>query len=140
MLKSVSSLTTRDRTLWTCRSYVRRVSCNANEYLATEEMMKLLYSPGECSVGIHILLEEIGKPYEIERVSFAYKEQHLSDFKKINPKSKVPVLLRDDGSALTEFPAIATWLARTNPAAGLFPEDAGGRGRPLEARGTGTAP
>ncbi|MEA2959096.1 MAG: hypothetical protein QOJ58_4766, partial [Alphaproteobacteria bacterium] len=33
--------------------------------------MKLLYSPGECSVGIHVILEEIGKPYEIERVSFA---------------------------------------------------------------------
>jgi glutathione S-transferase len=96
-------------------------------------MMKLLYSPGECSVGIHILLEEIGKPYEFERVSFAYKEQHLSDFKKINPKSKVPVLVRDDGSVLTEFPAIATWLARTYPAARLVSEDVEGQVRALEA-------
>jgi glutathione S-transferase len=95
-------------------------------------MMKLLYSPGECSVGIHIILEEIGKPYEIDRVSFAYKEQHLPDFKKINPKSKVPVLLRDDGSSLTEFPAIATWLATTNPAAGLIAPEAEGLARALE--------
>jgi glutathione S-transferase len=94
--------------------------------------MKLLYSPGECSVGIHVILEEIGKPYEIERISFAYKEQHLADFKKINPKSKVPVLLRDDGSALTEFPAIATWLARSNPAAGLVSEEPEGLARALE--------
>ena len=26
--------------------------------------MKLLYAPGACSIGIHVLLEEIGKPYE----------------------------------------------------------------------------
>ena len=30
-------------------------------------MMKLMYSPGACSVGIHVLLEEIGKPYEAWR-------------------------------------------------------------------------
>ena len=29
--------------------------------------MKLMYSPGACSVGIHVLLEEIGKPYEVDR-------------------------------------------------------------------------
>ncbi|NCY25840.1 MAG: glutathione S-transferase, partial [Alphaproteobacteria bacterium] len=26
--------------------------------------MKLFYAPGACSIGIHLLLEEIGKPYE----------------------------------------------------------------------------
>ncbi len=30
----------------------------------------------------------------------------------INPKGKVPTLVRDDGSVLTEYVAIATWLAR----------------------------
>ncbi|MDB5578974.1 MAG: glutathione S-transferase [Bradyrhizobium sp.] len=94
--------------------------------------MKLLYSPGDCSIGIHIILEEIGKPFEIDRVSFSYQEQHLPDFKKVNPKSKVPVLLRDDDSVLTEFPAIATWLARTNPEANLIAEDIEGQVRALE--------
>lgn len=31
--------------------------------------MKLLYSPGACSLGIHLLLEEIGRPYETELVN-----------------------------------------------------------------------
>ena len=26
--------------------------------------MKLLYAPGACSIGIHVLMEELGKPYE----------------------------------------------------------------------------
>ena len=30
--------------------------------------MKLYYSPGACSLGIHVLLEEIGKPYELAKV------------------------------------------------------------------------
>jgi glutathione S-transferase len=41
----------------------------------------------------------------------------------VNPKGKVPTLVRDDGSVLTEFSAIATWLARTNPRANLLPDD-----------------
>jgi glutathione S-transferase len=73
--------------------------------------MKLYYMPGACSIGIHVLLEEIGKPYDLQKIDGAKQEQYGPDFVKINPKSKVPTLQRDDGSVLTEFPAIATWLA-----------------------------
>jgi hypothetical protein len=31
--------------------------------------MKLHYSPGACSLGIHVILEEIGKPYELSLVA-----------------------------------------------------------------------
>jgi glutathione S-transferase len=31
--------------------------------------------------------------------------------------------MRDDGSVITEYGAIATWLAKTNPAAKLLPDD-----------------
>jgi len=79
--------------------------------------MKLYYAPGACSRGIHGLLEEIGKPYETAAVKFAEGAQYKPEFTAINPKSKVPTLVRDDGSVLTEFPAIAYWLARTNPQA-----------------------
>jgi glutathione S-transferase len=95
--------------------------------------MKLLYAPGACSLGIHVLLEEIGKPYESERVNLQGGEQYQAPFTAINPKSKVPTLVRDDGSVLTEFPAIAYWLARSNPQAKLLPDDADAQARALEA-------
>lgn len=95
--------------------------------------MKLYYTPGACSLGIHILLEEIGKPYESQSVNLRAGEQRKPEFVAINPKSKVPTLVRDDGSVLTEFPAIAYWLARTNPQAKLLPDDAEGQARALEA-------
>jgi glutathione S-transferase len=85
--------------------------------------MKLFYAPGACSIGIHILLEEIGNPYETELVNLREGAQYKSEFTAVNPKSKVPALLRDDGSVLTEYPAIAYYLARTNPYANLLSDD-----------------
>ncbi len=95
--------------------------------------MKLLYSPGACSLGIHVLLEEIGKPYETQAVKLMEGEQFKPEFTSINPKSKVPTVVRDDGSVLTEFPAIAYWLARTNPDKKLLPDDPESQARVLEA-------
>jgi glutathione S-transferase len=94
--------------------------------------MKLYYSPGACSIGIHVLLEEVGKPYEMERVNLQQGEQYKPPFIGVNPKSKVPTLARDDGSVLTEFPAIAYWLARSNPFANLLPDDIDQQARALE--------
>ena len=95
--------------------------------------MKLMYSPGACSIGIHVLLEEIGKPYEAQLVNLREGGQFKPEFTSINPKSKVPTLVRDDGSVLTEYPAIAYWLARTNPDKKLLPDDVDGQARMLEA-------
>jgi glutathione S-transferase len=82
---------------------------------------KLYYAPGACSIGIHVLLAEIGKPFAAEPVNLREPPAHRP-LTEINPKSKVPTLVRADGSVLTEFPAIAYWLARAHPEAGLFPE------------------
>jgi len=95
--------------------------------------MKLYYSPGACSLGIHVILEEIGKPYETQRVNLRQGEQFQPTFLEINPKSKVPTLLRDDGSVLTEFPAIAYWLANKYPEAKLWPDNLELQARALEA-------
>ena len=95
--------------------------------------MKLYYAPGACSLGIHVLLEEIGKPYELTPLAIREGAQFKPEFTAINPKSKVPTLVRDDGSVLTEFPAIAFWLARTHPESHLLPPDAEGQARALEA-------
>src|SRR5437667_8065951 len=94
--------------------------------------MKLYYMPGACSIGIHVLLEEIGKPYDLHKIDGAKQEQYGPDFVKLNPKSKVPTLQRDDGSVLTEYQAIAPWLARKNPDKGLLPADPEGGARALE--------
>jgi glutathione S-transferase len=94
--------------------------------------MKLYYAPGACSIGIHVLLEEVGKPYDLAPVNLREGEQYKPEFTAVNPKSKVPTLTRDDGAVLTEFPAIAYWLARTNPFAGLLPDDIDQQARALE--------
>ncbi|MCW5745789.1 MAG: glutathione S-transferase N-terminal domain-containing protein [Alphaproteobacteria bacterium] len=94
--------------------------------------MKLLYAPGACSIGIHVLLNEIGKPFEAQKVDLAGRKHFEPEFTNLNPKSKVPTLVRDDGTVLTEFPAIATWLAKSNPEKKLLADDPEGMARTLE--------
>jgi glutathione S-transferase len=94
--------------------------------------MKLYYAPGVCSIGIHVLLEEIGKPYELEAVNLREGAQYKPEYTAVNPKSKVPALLRDDGSLQTEYPAIAYWLARTNPFSNLLPDNIDLQAKALE--------
>ena len=96
-------------------------------------MTTLCYAKMTCSIGIHVLLEEVGKPYDLRIVNFAKKEQKSPEYLALNPKGKVPALIRDDGSVLTEFAAIATWLAMTNPDRKLMPTDAESIARTLEA-------
>src|SRR5712691_9690313 len=95
--------------------------------------MKLFYAPGVCSIGIHVLLEEIGKPYDLEMVNLREGAQYQPQFTGVNPKSKVPTLERDDGSVLTEFPISAGWLARQNPRAKVRPQDLETETRAMEA-------
>ena len=84
--------------------------------------MKLFYAPGACSIGIHVLMEEIGKPYDTVRLNAMAGDTQKPPFIDINPKGKVPTLQRDDGSIITEYPVIAHYLAKTNPEAGLLPK------------------
>ncbi len=94
--------------------------------------MKFYMTPGSCSTGIHILLEEIEAAFEVYLVNLMAGDHLKADFVALNPKSTIPVLVRNDGSALTEFQAIAWWLARTYPRAKLVPEDAEGQARVIE--------
>jgi glutathione S-transferase len=94
--------------------------------------MKLLYAPGACSIGIHVLMEELGKPYDGVAVNLREGAQFKPEFTSVNPKSKVPTLVDDEGTVRTEFPAIAYWLARTNPFANLLPDNIDQQARALE--------
>jgi glutathione S-transferase len=84
--------------------------------------MKLYYSPGACSLSPHIVACEAGIPVELEKVDLAsHKTEKGQDFMAINPKGYVPALRLDDGSVLTEGPAIVQYLADQKPATGLAP-------------------
>ena len=85
--------------------------------------MKLYYSPGACSLSPHIVATEAGLPVEAEKVNLAeHKTESGEDYMKINPKGYVPALRLDDGSVLTEGPAIVQYLADQNPSSGLAPK------------------
>lgn len=94
--------------------------------------MKLYWGPHTCAIGIHILLEEAGATYETEKIDVTGGGTRTDDFLRINPKGKVPTLLRDDGSVLTEFGAIGTWIARSYPDAELIPDDDAAEARMVE--------
>ena len=84
--------------------------------------MKLYYAPGACSLSPHIVATEAGIPVELEKVDLAnHKTESGQDFTAINPKGYVPTLRLDDGSILTEGPAIVQYLADQKPATGLAP-------------------
>jgi glutathione S-transferase len=78
-------------------------------------------------------LEEIGAPFGLKRLNFAEREQYGETYVSINPKSKVPTLQRDDGSVLTEYQAISTYLALTHPEKRLIPPDVERQARMMEA-------
>jgi glutathione S-transferase len=78
--------------------------------------MKLYYSPGACSLAVHIVLEWIGKPYEA--VAVTSEQRKTREYLAMNPAGAVPVL-EQDGWALTQNSAILNYLADTNPGTNL---------------------
>jgi len=84
--------------------------------------MKLYFSPGACSLSPHIVLNELGVPFQSETVDLKDKKTKSgADFRQINPKGQVPALEMDDGKVLTEGAAIVQYLADRKPEAKLAP-------------------
>lgn len=85
--------------------------------------MKLYYAPGACSLSPHIVAREAGIEIELEKVDLAAKKTESGeDFNTVNPKGYVPAMRLDDGSVLTEGPAIVQYLAERNADGGLAPK------------------
>src|SRR5271155_1776886 len=84
--------------------------------------MKLFYFPGACALSPHIVLNELGLPYTLEKIDVATKKTAGGlDYLTINSKGAVPALQLDDGRVLTEGPAIVQYLADLKPDSGLAP-------------------
>jgi glutathione S-transferase len=84
--------------------------------------MKLYYAPGACSLASHIALEEVGQPYETQRLNLAEGDQRKPEYLALNPRGRVPTLLVN-GHVLTENVGIMTYLAGGYPKAKIWPED-----------------
>lgn len=95
-------------------------------------MMKFFMTPGSCTTGIHILLEELDLLFEVHPVNLLAGDHTSPEYRALNPKSSIPALALDDDRVITEFQAIAWWLARRYPNAGLLPETPDDEVRVLE--------
>ena len=84
--------------------------------------MKLYYSPGACSLSPHIVLQEAGLPFQTIKADTKTKVlPDGTDYKTINPLGYVPLLELDDGTRLTEGPAIVQYIADKAPNSKLAP-------------------
>lgn len=82
-------------------------------------MPTLYFAPGACSLAAHIVLEEGGEPYEAKPVNLAQGEQRTEAYLSINPQGRVPVLVLDNGTVVTENTSILPYLGKRY---GLWPK------------------
>jgi glutathione S-transferase len=85
--------------------------------------MKLYYSPGACSLAVHIALRELKYKFDLDKVDLAAKKTESGgDYYTVNPKGYVPALQLDDGTVVTEVGVILQYLADQKPRRGLAPK------------------
>ncbi|MCE4540481.1 glutathione S-transferase family protein [Pelomonas sp. P7] len=77
-------------------------------------MIELHYYPSNASFAPHILLEEMGIPFELREVDRANNEHKSPAYLKLNPNGLIPVLV-DGDLVLYETAAILMHLADCHP-------------------------
>ncbi|MBK1661778.1 glutathione S-transferase family protein [Paracraurococcus ruber] len=85
---------------------------------------------------VHIMLEELGLPYEVVPVNIGQGEQFRPEFLAITPNHRIPAIVDPDGPGgvpltLFESAAILVYLAEKT-GSGLLPKDPAARYRCLE--------
>lgn len=83
-------------------------------------MLQLHHFPGNASMTPHVVLEELGVPYELVLVDRTTNAQRSPEYLKLNPNGKIPVLV-DGDLVLYETAAIVLHLTDTHAGAGLAP-------------------
>jgi glutathione S-transferase len=95
--------------------------------------MRLYYSPGACSLAVHILIHELKLPSEFIAVELKTKKTASGeDYLAINSKGSVPALRLENGEVLTENIVIQQYLADLYPSDLLAPVGEMKRYRTLE--------
>jgi glutathione S-transferase len=82
--------------------------------------MQLHYDPGTAAMIPHIVLEELGVPYERVLVERGQQRHKTPEYLKLNPNGLIPVLV-DGDLVLYETAAIVLHLCDTHPQARLAP-------------------
>lgn len=83
-------------------------------------MIQLHYYPSNASFTPHVLLHEIGTPFELVRVDRDHGAHRSPEYLKLNPNGQIPVMV-DGDLVLYETAAICLHLADTFPQAALAP-------------------
>ena len=83
-------------------------------------MRQLHYFPGNASMAPHILLEEIGAPFELVLVDRANAGHKSPDYLQLNPNGLIPVFV-EGPLVLYESAAICLHLCDSAPPARLLP-------------------
>ena len=91
-------------------------------------MIRFYYHPTPNPLKISLFLEETGLPYEVVPVDTSKGEQHLPEFRNINPNSKVPAIVDTDGpggkeARVFDSNAILLYLADKTGKFGGSPDD-----------------
>jgi len=94
-------------------------------------MVTLYYSPGACSLGLHIVLREINAEFELKRVLLAQRENFTPEYQRINPACRVPAL-QDGEFILTESQAIYAHISAERDDDVFLPRDPQQRARAFE--------
>jgi glutathione S-transferase len=73
---------------------------------------KFCMTPGSCSTVIYMLLEELDLPFGVIIANMPAGDHRRPEYLALNPKGSTPTLVLNDGTTLTEFQAIAYWMAQ----------------------------
>lgn len=83
--------------------------------------LRLFYYPGNASLAPHVLLEELGVPYELELVDRKTNAQKSAAYLRLNPAGRIPVLV-DGELVIFETAAIMMHLLDTRGGDALIPK------------------
>jgi glutathione S-transferase len=93
--------------------------------------LKLYFGPGACSFVPHTMLEATGEPFEPVLVKLHKQENQGPEYKTINPRGQVPVLV-DGNEVITQILAIVTYLDDKFPRCNFLPREPLARARAIE--------